>query len=164
MINSGMEEGASESWDRLAELLVAMTPGINIERTFKASPQRLWEMWTTKELEKWSAPSPWMAKVVHLDVRPGGSYEITFTDGKQSTRNHGMYTEVAPFRRFAWIDVFGMLPDVKPYNTYAVMELQPVAGGTRVTLASSALHSEQWTRMATEGWTTSFDQLAKALE
>lgn len=165
MLNSGMEEGASESWDRLAELLAAMKPGISIERTFKATPQKVWEMWTTKEgIEKWSAPHPWVAKVKHLDVRPGGLYESTFTDGKQSIRNHGTYTEVVFAKRLAWTDVFDMLPDVPPYNLYGVMEMQLVDGGTKVTFNCSALHSEEWTRMATEGWTVTFGQLAKALE
>ncbi len=57
-----------------------------------------------------------------------------------------------------------MLPDVQSYNLYGVMEMQPVDGGTKVTFNCSALHSEEWTCMATEGWTTTFAQLAKALE
>lgn len=164
-LNSGIEKGAGESWDRLAEVLVAMAPAIKIERTFKAPPQKVWDMWTTRQgLEKWFAPSPWMAKVTHVDVRPGGNYEMTFTDGKQDIRNHGTYTEVIPTERLVWIDVFDFLPDVEPYNLYGIMEMQPAAGGTKVTFVSSALHNEEWTRMCTEDWTTTFSQLAKALE
>jgi uncharacterized protein YndB with AHSA1/START domain len=59
-------------------------------------------MWTTNEgLEKWSAPHPWVAKVKHIDICPGGSYESMFTDGKQDNRNHGAYTEVVQVRRLA---------------------------------------------------------------
>ena len=43
-----------------------------IDRTLKASIEKVWKMWTTKEgLEKWWGPEGFTSVVQHLDVRVG---------------------------------------------------------------------------------------------
>ncbi len=51
-----------------------------IDRTLKASVEKVWRMWTTKEgLEKWWGPENFSSTVRHLDVRAGGRFEIVMT-------------------------------------------------------------------------------------
>ena len=50
---------------------------IVIERTYQASPQEVWEMWTTKEgLESWWGPERFSSTVRTLELRVGGRLEI----------------------------------------------------------------------------------------
>ena len=45
---------------------------VTIERTFQASIDKVWAMWTTASgLEKWYWPAPLTAKVIALDLRDG---------------------------------------------------------------------------------------------
>jgi uncharacterized protein YndB with AHSA1/START domain len=51
-----------------------------IDRTLKASIEKVWKMWTIKEgLEKWWGPEGFTSVVQHLDVRLGGRFEIVMT-------------------------------------------------------------------------------------
>jgi hypothetical protein len=51
-----------------------------IDRTLKASVEKVWRMWTTKDgLEKWWGPEDFSSTVSHLDVRAGGRFEIVMT-------------------------------------------------------------------------------------
>ena len=46
---------------------------IRIERTFQASLEEVWEMWTTREgIESWWGPDGFSVKVRTLELRPGG--------------------------------------------------------------------------------------------
>src|SRR2546421_663734 len=52
-------------------------PPIIIERIIQASPQDVWQMWTTKDgLELWWGPEGFDARVLTLDLRAGGRLEI----------------------------------------------------------------------------------------
>jgi uncharacterized protein YndB with AHSA1/START domain len=43
-----------------------------IDRNLRASVDKVWKMWTTKEgLEKWWGPEGFSSTVSHLDVRAG---------------------------------------------------------------------------------------------
>jgi len=48
-----------------------------IERMLKASPEKVWMMWTTREgLERWWGPEGFNVEVLHIDVRVGGHFEL----------------------------------------------------------------------------------------
>src|ERR1700716_2763645 len=86
---------------------------ITLERTFKASIEEVWELWTTKEgIESWWGPEGFAIKVLTLDLRPGGELVYAMTaiasDQIEFMKNAGMplttktrvtYTEVVPPRR-----------------------------------------------------------------
>ena len=48
-----------------------------VERTFAASPERLWRCWTTPEVARWWSPRGWSAAVHELDVRVGGRWRYS---------------------------------------------------------------------------------------
>src|SRR5262249_17866123 len=48
-------------------------PNTGIERTYRASPKELWELWTTKDgFESWWGPEGFCAKVHTIEGRAGG--------------------------------------------------------------------------------------------
>ena len=59
---------------------------ITLERTYNASLQDIWDMWTTRDgIESWWGPDGFSVKVRTLDLRPGGElhYAMTATAAPQ---------------------------------------------------------------------------------
>jgi uncharacterized protein YndB with AHSA1/START domain len=149
-----------------------------IDRTLKAPIEKVWKMWTTKEgLEKWWGPEGFTSVVQHLDVRVGGRFEIVMTAivpeiiehlkasgvGESSVAK-GDYIGVEPNRRLAYTNAVDFVPGVEPYTTTTVVELSAVpGGGTRLVVANDVMHDEQWTLMATMGWTQQIGKLEKLI-
>ncbi len=69
--------GGNATWDRLAEYLEKQTDGSDsfvIARSFEASPEVLFEMWTKPEhLAQWLAPAGATIQYLEADIRSGGS-------------------------------------------------------------------------------------------
>jgi uncharacterized protein YndB with AHSA1/START domain len=149
-----------------------------IDRTLKASVDKVWRMWTTKEgLEKWWGPENFSSTVRHLDVRAGGRFEIVMTAtlpeiiahlkaaglGESSVAK-GDYTVVEPNRRLAYTNAVDFVPGVPPYTTTTVVEMSAApGGGTKLIVTNDVMHDEQWTSMATMGWTQQIGKLEKLL-
>jgi uncharacterized protein YndB with AHSA1/START domain len=149
-----------------------------IDRTLKASIEKVWKMWTTKEgLEKWWGPEGFTSVVQHLDVRVGGRFEIVMTAivpeiieqlkaagvGESSVAK-GDYIGVEPNRRLTYTNAVDFVPGVEPYMTTTVVELSAVpGGGTRLIVSNDVMHDEQWTLMATMGWTQQIGKLEKLI-
>lgn len=149
-----------------------------IDRTLRASVEKVWRMWTTKEgLEKWWGPENFSSTVRHLDVRAGGRFEIVMTAmlpeiiahlkaaglGESSVAK-GDYTVVEPNRRLVYTNAVDFVPGVPPYTTTTMVEMSAApAGGTRLIITNDVMHDEQWTSMATMGWTQQIGKLEKLL-
>jgi uncharacterized protein YndB with AHSA1/START domain len=149
-----------------------------IDRTLKASVEKVWKMWTTKEgLEKWWGPEHFKSSVSHLDVRPGGRFEIVMTAMLPEIIAHlkasgmgassvakGDYTVVEPNRRLAYTNAVDFVPGVQPYTSTTVVEMSATpTGGTRLIITNAVMHDEHWTAMATMGWTQQIGKLEKLL-
>jgi uncharacterized protein YndB with AHSA1/START domain len=149
-----------------------------IDRTLKASVEKVWKMWTTKEgLEKWWGPEHFKSSVIHLDVRPGGRFEIVMTAMLPEIIAHlkasgmgassvakGDYTVVEPNRRLAYTNAVDFVPGVQPYTSTTVVEMSATpTGGTRLIITNDVMHDEHWTAMATMGWTQQIGKLEKLL-
>ena len=99
-----------------------------VERMLKASPEKVWQMWTTREgLERWWGPEGFSVQVLHIDVRVGGHFELIMkTDVPEivamlkeggmgaSHRLRGDYTVVEPSRRLAYTNAVDFVPGVPP--------------------------------------------------
>lgn len=149
-----------------------------IDRTLKASVEKVWKMWTTKEgLEKWWGPEHFKSSVSHLDVRPGGRFEIVMTAMLPEIIAHlkasgmgassvakGDYTVVEPNRRLAYTNAVDFVAGVQPYTSTTVVEMSATpTGGTRLIITNDVMHDEHWTAMATMGWTQQIGKLEKLL-
>jgi uncharacterized protein YndB with AHSA1/START domain len=150
---------------------------VSIERTFKATIEDVWELWTTKQgIESWWGPDGFMVKVDKLDLRPGGelAYAMTATAQEQIEflKKAGMpltqqaritYTEVMPLQRLAFTQMADFIPNVKPYEVAMTVDFDTTPQGVRMVLTLDAMHDEQWTKLAVMGWESELGKLAKLL-
>jgi uncharacterized protein YndB with AHSA1/START domain len=140
--------------------------GFTIERTLKASPQKVWEMWTTEaNIKKWWTGGLFTTRRATYDVRVGGKYDIEASDGTQTIHNHGTYTEVKPYTRLAWtweFDIF-LAPGEKPYPVAISLDLAPVTGGTKVTFKQGPLATAEHSEGSRQGVLNNFKQLEEVL-
>ena len=163
---------------KIAASATASRAKLTFERTFRATVDDVWDLWTTKDgLESWWGPEGFSTKVRKLDLRPSGGFEYAMTaidpaqiEGLKSmglpltSVAHGTYTEVTPRRRLAYKTVADFIPGVAPYEVAAVVEFHPIARGGRMVVTEDAMHDEQWTKMSAMGMNSSLDKLAKVLE
>lgn len=80
------QAGGNSTWDRLAEYLGKEIEGKDqfvINRTFAASPEVLFDMWTNPHhLAKWLPPTGFTMEFLRADITPGSSAFYLMTNGK----------------------------------------------------------------------------------
>ncbi|WOP18464.1 SRPBCC domain-containing protein [Raineyella sp. LH-20] len=145
-----------------------------IERTVPASATRIWELWTTPEgISHWWAPEGFRTDVTRLDLREGGEliYTMTTVAPEQvafmeqngmplSTESRKYFTEITEPTRLAYRSVVDFVPDHEPYEQLTEIELEPVDGGTRITMRVEPMHDEVWTQRLVAGRANELDNLA----
>jgi uncharacterized protein YndB with AHSA1/START domain len=150
-------------------------PELTIERTYRATPDRIWELWTTPAgIERWWAPDGFEAKVAKLELEPGGElhHSLTATAPEQIEfmQNAGMplttharkrFTEVEPVRRLAYVSEVDFVPEVEPYEQLTTVELVPEADGVRVVMELEPMHDEVWTQRLVAGRENELDNLGR---
>jgi uncharacterized protein YndB with AHSA1/START domain len=150
---------------------------ITLERTFEAPIEDVWELWTTKPgLESWWGPEGFSVTVQKLELWPGGAwlYTMTATGAEQvafmkragmpaANEQRATYDEVVTHERLAYKHLADFIPGVAPYDVATLVELAPSAQGVRMLMTFDAMHDEHWTNMATMGWRSQLDKLARAL-
>jgi uncharacterized protein (TIGR03086 family) len=99
----------------------------------------------------------WKAVSAYVDLRAGGAYRFTIVPGQTAA---GTYREVEPGRRlvfgWGWEGDVGLPPD----GSTVVITIEPVDGGSRVTLVHEGLDPDQEARHS-EGWDHFLDRLAR---
>lgn len=150
---------------------------ITMERTFPASFEEVWALWTTPEgIESWWGPEGFAVTVQALDLRPGGRLQYTMSASNPGTiafmKQNGMptstvhtitYAEVSAPRRLAYAHPVDFVPGIPTYDTETLIELFPAEGGVRMVLTFDAMHDPMWTERATAGWTSELGKLAAVL-
>lgn len=154
------------------------TQKIQLERTYAAAPEKIWELWTTAAgIESWWAPEGFAVHVDSLDLRSGGTltYTMTATGPEQiafmegaglplSTTSNKTFTAIEPVRRLAYTTLADFIPGREPYEFLTEVELRPTDdGGTQVTMIADAMHDEEWTGRLTAGRANEMDNLAKVV-
>jgi uncharacterized protein YndB with AHSA1/START domain len=155
----------------------AKTQQVRLERTYDASIEDVWELWTTKEgIESWWGPEGFAVTVLVLDLQPGGElhYAMTAVGAQQieymkkagmpvTTNARITFKEVTAPRRLVYTHLTDFIPGVAPYDVATVLELEPASNGARLVLTLDAMHSEEWTQRAVMGWESELSKLAGAL-
>jgi len=150
---------------------------ITIERTFKATLEEAWDMWTTKDgIEAWWGPEGFVTEVRKIDLRPGGelAYNMIAVAPEQieflkragmpaTTPSEVTYTEVVPHRRLAYVSRADFIPGVESYDVLTTIELFPEADAVRMVVTFDAMHDEYWTNMAVMGWESQLGKLERVL-
>jgi uncharacterized protein YndB with AHSA1/START domain len=148
-----------------------------LERTFRASAEDVWELWTTREgIEQWWGPDGFAVTVQKIDLREGGEllYTMTAVDPPkvEFMKNAGMpvstkcrltFTEVVPLARLRYTHVADFIPGVAPYDVEHLVEIRASGGEVRMTLTIDAMHDETWTQRAVSGWEMELGKLEKVI-
>ena len=152
-------------------------PKLTLERTFQASIDEVWELWTTKEgIESWWGPEGFSVVVRELDLRPGHGLVYTMSAvaremidymrkaGMPVSNEHSIrFTEVDPPRRLAYTEKVDFIPDVETYEVETVIELEQVGDAVRMVLTFESMHDDHWTKLAVMGREGELVRLAKVL-
>ena len=125
-----------------------------IERTVELAhaPAKVWAALTTAE-----GLGTWFGNEAKIDLRPGGSAQMTWSNGYRADMRIERVEEPTVFG-FTW-HING-LPDEAPRRTYVEFTLEPVGAGTRLTVVESGFaqlpedayhkvydgHAEGWAR------------------
>ena len=150
---------------------------IIIERTYEASIEDVWELWTTREgIESWWGPEGFSVKVHELDLRAGGQmvYAMTAVDLPQvqfmkkagmplTTEARLTYTEIVPGKKIAYTQRVDFVPGVEPYTAGNKVDFFAVRGNVRMVLTLDPMHSDEWTQRAVMGMESQLRKLEKVM-
>jgi uncharacterized protein YndB with AHSA1/START domain len=172
VIDSGMERGAAETYDRLAEHLATIPragiagPELVVARLFHAPRELVFECWTTPEhLRHWQgAPRGFTVTSSESDIRPGGFFRICMRSPEGVDHwLEGHYCEIVKPERLvfthAWLDAgrkFGK-------ETLVTITFTERDGGTELALHQTGFHSAESRDGHKYGWTSALDVLADYL-
>jgi uncharacterized protein YndB with AHSA1/START domain len=138
---------------------------LQIERTYDAPAEAVFEAWTSEEvLRRWfHAVHDWETTEAEVDPRVGGTVRVVMRDPHKDEEygGGGRYTEIDPPRRLAftwtWDD-----PE-RNYQQLIEIEFEEADGATRVRFTQTGLWNEEELRSHERGWTSCFENLERAL-
>jgi len=150
---------------------------ITLERTYAASVEDVWNLWTTKAgIESWWAPDGFSVEVRKLELEPGGEllYAMTATAPAQvefmqgaglqlTTESRKTYTEVVPGKRLAYMSLVDFVPGVEPYEFATTVDFHPCSEGVRTIETIEPMHDDEWTQRLVMGRANELDNLAKLI-
>jgi uncharacterized protein YndB with AHSA1/START domain len=150
---------------------------IVIERSFTASIEDVWELWTTKEgIESWWGPDGFSVKVHELDLRAGGEmrYAMTAVGAPQvqfmkqaglplTTEAKLTYTAIVPGKSIAYTNRADFIPGVEPYDVGNKVEFVAEDGKVRMFLSLDPMHSDEWTQRARMGMESQLGKLDRLI-
>jgi uncharacterized protein YndB with AHSA1/START domain len=133
-------------------------PSLTIVRRIKAPPAKVWAAITRPELMmQWWGPDGGPTLSVVADVRPGGRFSVVFRLLNGTEHNPtGIYREVVPERKlvFTWD-----LPGAPEPESLVTFLLEPIEGGTELTLTHERLPDESARTSHEQGWSGLLDKL-----
>lgn len=152
-----------------------MTKTFQLERTYGASMDDVWDLWTTKDgIESWWGPDGFRVDVIELDLRAGGQLHYAMTAAgepqiafmKQAgmplvTKTRISYTEVTRHKRLAYVNHVDFVPNQAPYENAMSVDFGPAPSGVRIVLTLSAMHDEDWTGRMVAGWESELGKLER---
>jgi uncharacterized protein YndB with AHSA1/START domain len=150
---------------------------IALERTYRASIEDVWELWTTKEgIESWWGPGGFTVTVQKLELRVGGELDYTMTATAapqvEFMKRAGMpldnksritFKEIMRPSRLVYAHSVGFVPGIEQYSVDTVLELSQSGPNVHLILTIEAMHDEVWTERAVMGWKSELEKLAKKL-
>lgn len=148
-------------------------PKVVVERTYQAKVQELWELWTTKEgFESWWGPVGFRAEVRKLDPRVDGIlYYDMIADSPEmvaamremgrptSHETNSRFSQFQPYDRLELTNMIDFLPGITPYENKILVEFFPSEDSVRMVVTLDRLHSDEFTQMQKEGFTSQITKL-----
>lgn len=150
---------------------------IKLEKIYKASPDKIWQLWTTPEgIQSWWAPDGFTVKVEKLELQPEGELIYTMTATAQpqiefmqsmgmslETTSRKTFVEVEKNKKLSYNSLVDFVPDKEPYDFLTVVNLEPIDDATKVVMEMQPLHDEEWTGRLVAGRQNELDNLAKII-
>lgn len=171
--------GGNSTWDRLAEYLASDEPFV-INRSFSASIETLFEVWTNPKLfSQWLPPTGFTQEILSGEIKVGSTVFYKMTNGSNMTMYGKIsYLEIKRPNRLVYTQIFtddkGNLSRHPFAPTWPAMMLTTVTfaeegeNETRVTVnwtvhgEATALERETFQKAKSgmaQGWGGSFDKL-----
>ncbi len=156
----------------------ANSPTLIMERTYRASVEELWEMWTTKEgFESWWPPEGSRAEVHTIEARLNGKLEYEMIAEAPevlavmkelglpaSHVERARFSEFRPRERLVLAIMMDFLPGVAPYEGTLTVDFFPSGEWVRMVVTLSPMHDEEFTKMASEGLASQFRNMDKLFQ
>ena len=142
----------------------ANEPVMRLARVLDAPRTLVWDTFTKAEhIARWWGPHRYTIAVHEFDVRPGGKWRVSHSDGTKTVEFFGEYREVVKPERLARTFCFGDFPPIE--ETYEFHE-----EGGRTTLVctqrfASVMGRDMMAKSgAAEGGRESFERLDELLQ
>ena len=150
---------------------------VRFERTYDASIEDVWALWTTKDgLEEWFAPEGMHFEVTVLELWAGGAFRHVMTavgaeqvaylanlDRPLEARVSGRFVEIVPNRRLRIRFDIDFVPGVEAYPYDMAVEMYAEAGCVRMILEADRHPDDEMTRGAVIGLTSQLQRLDRAI-
>jgi uncharacterized protein YndB with AHSA1/START domain len=146
-----------------------------IERTYRARVEDVWALWTTKAgFESWWGPEGFRVEVHALEARVGGTLQYDMIadspemiaamkemgrPASHSTRSR--FTEVKLRERLVLTNVIDFIPGVETYESDIAVDFSAVGDTVRMVVTLDGMHSDEFTKMQKEGFTSQLTKLDK---
>lgn len=135
-----------------------MSKKITVETLVNASPEKVWDSWTTPEhIQQWLfASDDWECPKASNDLKAGGRFSSTMAakDGSASFDFAGSYTEVEENKRIAYT-----MDDGRTVN----ITFNPEDDGVRVT-ETFEMENQNSEELQRSGWQAILDNFKKYTE
>lgn len=147
---------------------------IVIERTYTATREELWALWTTQDgFASWWGPQGFRADVHVLEGRLGGAlhYDMVADTPEMaaamermgqptSTPCRGTFSQYQPYDRLVLTQLIDFIPGVEPYDSTIQVDFFPAGEGrVRMVITSSRMHDAQTTQMQGQGMASQVSKL-----
>jgi uncharacterized protein YndB with AHSA1/START domain len=136
---------------------------LQIERTFSAPIERVFDAWTNAEVIRrwWQAEVGWETSEAEVDLRVGGAVRVVMHDPDKGIDHGGggLYTEIDRPTRLA----FTWIWDGDTRGTLIELDFEEVDGVTHVRFKHSGLWTEESVRSHEGGWGRILDNLGRTL-
>jgi uncharacterized protein YndB with AHSA1/START domain len=125
-------------------------------------PAKVWSALTTAD-----GLGTWFGQQATIDLRPGGSAQMSWDTGDRAEMRIERVEPPTVFG-YTW-HIYG-LPEDDPRRTYVEFTLEPVGGGTRLTVVESGfaqLPEDAYKKAYggnTEGWASELGELVEYLD
>jgi uncharacterized protein YndB with AHSA1/START domain len=146
--------------------LQTATIGIELQRRFRASPERVFRAWTqASALREWWCPPGWRAGEIEIDLRVGGAWRIAMsradTLGTEVSVG-GQFLEIRPPERLVytwrWEGAFAEMPE-----TVVTLELSGSENETLLSLRHDNFNDPGVRQQHRSGWIAACDRLDRVM-
>ncbi|HEY8118003.1 MAG TPA: SRPBCC family protein [Methylophilaceae bacterium] len=142
-----------------------MSSTIRLHRVLRATPEIIYRAFLDADaMAKWLPPNGFTGKVHHIDVKVGGTYQMSFTNFSTGHSHSfgGKYLELVPYELIRHTDIFDD-PNL-PGEMRTTISLKQVFCGTELSIVQEGIPEAIPPEMCYLGWQDSLRLLGQLVE